>query len=154
MARLQAAGQFPPKGRDQAIQQVAREAYRAGLNPATIFLSSFPKLADAFPRSHAVVRCTITALAAERYRRWHGDWPPSLDALTPDLVAAVPTDPFSGDPLLYRRLPDGVVIYSVSTDGVDNGGNVDAENPTLPGADLGVRLWDAAKRRQPPAPAH
>jgi hypothetical protein len=151
MAKLRAAGELPPRARDQAMQQIVREARAAGPNPVTLFMPAFAKLADAFARCHAVLRCTAVALAAERYRRLHGDWPKSLDQLAPDLLDTVPTDPFTGDPLLYQRLLDGVVIYSTSSDGVDNGGTVDAENPASPGADVGVRLWDVAKRRQPPA---
>jgi hypothetical protein len=96
-----------------------------------------------------LLRSEIAALAAERYRRLHGNWPQSLTQLTPDLVAVVPTDPFNGDPLLYRRLPNGVVIYSVGKDGEDNGGNVDSGKTNDPGTDIGFRLWDVAKRRQP-----
>ena len=152
MDKLQAAADAPPRVRGRAMQQVGREVRQAGVNMATLFLPGLLKMDDAFSRCHAVARCYATALAAERYRRRHGDWPDSLDQLTPDLIAAVPSDPFTGDALLYRRLADGVVIYSVSTDGVDDGGAVDAVNPTLPGADLGIRLWDPAKRRQPPEP--
>ena len=46
---------------------------------------------------------------------------------------------------------DGVDLVetdaSVGPDGVDNGGNLSG------GADIGLRLWDAGRRRQPPAPA-
>jgi hypothetical protein len=30
---------------------------------------------------------------------------------------------------------------------------MDRQNPTPPGTDLGYRLWDVAKRRQPPVPS-
>jgi hypothetical protein len=149
-ARVQAASELPPKLRRPEMQQIEREMRQAWGNPVTLLMAAFLKLDDAFSRSHAILRCQAAACAAERYRRLHGDWPESLDQLTPDLIAEVPIDPFTGDSLLYHRLPDGVVIYSVSSDGVDNGGVVDEVNPTLPGADLGVRLWDVAKRRQPP----
>jgi hypothetical protein len=35
------------------------------------------------------------------------------------------TDPFTGQPLLMKRLPDGWVIYSVGKDLNDDGGQVD-----------------------------
>jgi hypothetical protein len=35
---------------------------------------------------------------------------------------------------------------------MDNGGHLDRQQPTAPGSDLGFRLWDVGKRRQPPAP--
>ena len=42
-----------------------------------------------------------TMLACRCYRLKHGVWPPSLDALVPEHLAAVPTDPFDGKPLRY-----------------------------------------------------
>jgi len=98
-----------------------------------------------------LLRCTVIALAAERYRQACKKWPDSLDKLCPRFLASVPLDPFDGEPLRYRRFEDGMVIYTTGYDGVDNGGNVD-RNPSDPqsDADIGVRLWDAAKRRQLP----
>ena len=152
--RMKAAAELPPTLRKSAMEQIARQARRhPDLCPVTLLFLGCPELNDAFSRAHAALRCTAAALAAERYRRVHGGWPESLDQLMPDFLAAVPIDPFTDDPLLYHKLPDGVVIYSVGQDGVDNGGVVDAKNPALPGADVGFRLWDVAKRRQPPQPA-
>jgi hypothetical protein len=101
---------------------------------------------------HTYLRCTIAALAAERYRQTHKIWPDSLESLCPQFLAAVPLDPFDGESLRYRRVEDGVIIYSVSSDGTDDDGNLDREHPNQPGVDIGVRLWDVAKRRQPPRP--
>ncbi len=151
-ARIEAASELPAKLRRPAMEQIERECRQAWGNPVTLLLGGFLKLEDAWLRGHAALRCQVAALAVERYRQLHSDWPESLEQLTPDFLAEVPTDPFADEPLLYHQLPDGVVIYSVSSDGVDNGGVVDAVNPTLPGADLGVRMWDPAKRRQPPKP--
>ena len=138
-----------PQQRQQLLDQVAKEVYK-GRNVLLLGFPALARISMSCTRIQAALRCQATGLAAERYHLLHGEWPASLEALTPDLLAAVPTDPFTGDSLLYHRLPDGVVIYSVSTDGVDNGGVVDADNPTLPGADLGVRLWDVSGRRQAP----
>jgi hypothetical protein len=112
----------------------------------------FPALdraAEAFRRKHAHVRCLAAALAAERYRRKHGDWPETLGRLTPDFLAEVPLDPYDGEPLRYRRLADGVVVYSVGRDEVDDGGTIDRVNAIRPGTDVGYRLWDVKHRRQP-----
>jgi hypothetical protein len=71
----------------------------------------------------ALRRTSIATLAAERYRRAHGgDAPVSLDALVPDYLAAVPQDPFSGQPLRYRRTADSYVVYSVDVNRIDDGG--------------------------------
>jgi len=150
--RMKSALELPPRLRKSAMEQIAREARSPGLIPVTLFFVGYPKLEDWFSRGHAALRCLAAAVAAERYRRLHGEWPQSLVQLTPDLLAAVPDDPFTGGPLLYRRLPDGVVIYSVGQDGEDNGGKVDGVKVSDPGTDIGIRLWDVAKRRQPPKP--
>jgi hypothetical protein len=109
------------------------------------------KVADADLSSHMDLRCGIAMLAAERYRRAHGHWPAALTDLVPAYLAKVPLDPFDGAPLRYRRLKDGVVIYSVGFDGQDDGGNL-SDHTRKPGTDRGVRLWDVAQRRQPPRP--
>src|SRR5262249_15700466 len=87
-----------------------------------------------------------------RYRREKKTWPDAIDKLCPQYLATVPIDPFDGQPLRYRPLEDGVMVYAVGDDGVDDGGNLDREHPNQPGVDIGYRLWDVAKRRQPPPP--
>jgi hypothetical protein len=109
---------------------------------------STSKVGDAVVRSKAGLRCALVAIALERYRRVHGRWPESLTALVPEYLPRVPIDPYDGAPLRFRRLTDRVVVYSVSLDRQDNGGNI-TDNPTIPGADLGFRLWDVNRRRQP-----
>jgi hypothetical protein len=54
--------------------------------------------------------------------------------------------------LRYRRLDDGVVVYSVGLDGKDKGDKLD-KDLRKDAMDLGFRLWDVPKRRQPPKPA-
>jgi hypothetical protein len=102
--------------------------------------------------NHALVRCALVALAAERYRRAQGDWPRAPANLVPGYLPAVPLDPFDGAPLRYRRTDDGVVVYSVGEDGRDDGG--DANPPPNGGwpPDVVFTLWDVARRRQPPKP--
>jgi ABC-type transport system involved in multi-copper enzyme maturation permease subunit len=101
----------------------------------------------------AELRCVVAMLAAERYRLARGNWPTSLNDLVPAFLREVPTDPFDGKPLRLRRLADGVVIYSVGLDGIDNGGKIDWDLSRLPlpssiGFDVGVRLWDVSRRRE------
>jgi hypothetical protein len=103
----------------------------------------------AMRRKTALIRCLLALVAAERYRLSHGRWPDGLAALKPELLAQVPNDPYDGAPLRYRKLADGVVVYSISEDGTDDGGNLNRNRPTDKGVDVGYRLWDAARRRQP-----
>ncbi len=117
---------------------------------ARLLLVAAPKLVRAFQKHQAHLRCAVAAVAAERYRRAHGGWPNSLADLTPALLPEVPSDPFDGAPLRYRRRDDGAVIYTVGPDGQDDNGTLDDKNPDRAGADLGLRLWDVAHRRRTP----
>jgi hypothetical protein len=122
------------------------------LAPARNSVSELIVLEEQFCAHQARLRCLIAALAAERYRRAHGGWPESLDQLTPEWLAAVPPDPFTGRPLLSARLADGLVIYSVGHDGKDDGGRLAANWASNQDGDLGFRLWDVPHRRQPARP--
>jgi hypothetical protein len=65
----------------------------------------------------------VTVLAIERFRLAHaGKIPAGLPELVPDFLPAVPRDLFDGQPLRFKTLPRGYVIYSVGADGVDDGG--------------------------------
>lgn len=70
-----------------------------------------------------VVRSALATLALEGDRRGHnGLLPGQLSDIVPSGLSAVPVDPFSGRGLIYKRLPQGYVVYSVGPDRVDNGG--------------------------------
>jgi len=67
---------------------------------------------------------TLAAIALKRFQLRHGNLPSNLEALVPDLLAAVSYDYMSAKPLGYRSGSDGsYVIYSVGEDGQDDGGD-------------------------------
>ncbi len=69
-------------------------------------------------------RVAITAIALQRYRQKHGQFPPGLDGLVPEFLASVTRDCMNAQPLRYRRQDKGsFVLYSVGADGRDNGGD-------------------------------
>jgi hypothetical protein len=118
----------------------------------SLLLPAIFKVSEAHRRKLAFVRCIQATLAVERYSRDKGTWPASLEKLKPDFLGVVPLDPFDGKPLRYRRVADGVIVYSVGPDGIDNGGNLRNDRARDPGVDIGYRLWDVKYRRQPPKP--
>ncbi|HMQ14472.1 MAG TPA: hypothetical protein PKC49_00725 [Phycisphaerae bacterium] len=61
-------------------------------------------------------------IALHQHRAQHGDWPATLDALTPALLISLPKDPFTGRSLRYVRTEAGFVLYSVGEDQADGGG--------------------------------
>ena len=118
-----------------------------------LLLPALDKTLTACIRHEANMRVAATAVACERHRRQTGRWPVTLADLTPALLPAMPTDPFDGQPLRYKRTEDGVVVYSVGEDKADDGGKplTRGEKGTNVG-DVVFRLYDPAARRQPPAP--
>jgi hypothetical protein len=149
--RLLEAAELPWPQRRTAVEALAVERDDSA-ELAWEILWRVPQLAGFFQTAQAHGRCAVVAVAVERHRLRRGSWPDSLAALVPDLLPAVPIDPFNGQPLYYRRTANGVVIYSVGTNGADDGGKLFEVHALSSGADLGVRLWDVPHRRQSPAP--
>jgi hypothetical protein len=104
-------------------------------------------------RDRAKLSCILAALAAERFRLANKRWPKDLQELCPTYLEEVPVDPFDGMPLKLAQRDDGIVIYSVDKDAIDDGGDIhkqsfDDDNPK----DLGIRLWNPDHRYLPPEP--
>ena len=75
-------------------------------------------------RRLAGTRTFRTALALERFRLDSGGaLPASLGELVPKHLAAVPADPFTGQPLIYIRNGKGYVVYSVGENALDDRGD-------------------------------
>ena len=60
------------------------------------------------------------AVAIERFRLAGGALPEAASDLVPTYLDAVPEDPFDGQPLRYKRIDEGYVVYSVWYDHTDN----------------------------------
>lgn len=97
-------------------------------------------------RITARLECARVALTAERFRLHDGRLPESIEELIPDYLEAVPTDPFSGEPMRFAVTDEGIVIYSVYEDGEDDGG-IAVRQETRPNyLDIGFRLLKADRR--------
>ena len=71
-------------------------------------------------RCSAEVSASRAALAVERYRLKEGEYPERLSDIVPKFIEQIPKDPFDGNDLRYKKLPDGFVVYSIGADGIDN----------------------------------
>jgi hypothetical protein len=97
------------------------------------------------------LRSTMAAIASERYRMARGNWPQSLDVLVQEkYLAEAPLDPVDGKPLRFRVTNDGIVIYSIGLNGIDEQGNMRRHGFIGASDDMGFRLWDERFRGQPP----
>ncbi|MGD0206197.1 MAG: hypothetical protein ABSC89_01095 [Verrucomicrobiota bacterium] len=90
-----------------------------------LMLSGLGNGAKKFAYAQSSVNLARTAIALERYRLAHGEYPESLDALAPQFITKLPHDIINGQPLHYRRTSDGqFVLYSVGWNEIDDGGVV------------------------------
>ncbi|MCX6928796.1 MAG: hypothetical protein NT154_37125, partial [Verrucomicrobia bacterium] len=76
--------------------------------------------AGKFARAQSIVDLARIACTLERCRLANGQFPDSLDALTPKFIAKLPHDVINGQPLNYRLTSDGqYVLYSVGWNQTD-----------------------------------
>lgn len=88
-----------------------------------LLMPALQKADEKESKLEALRRCALTALAIERYRHTHnGALPSNLNALG----TAVLEDPFTAQPLRFKPIGQGYVIYSVGPDRQDNDARLDA----------------------------
>jgi hypothetical protein len=93
---------------------------------------------DTGMRSRAHFDVVRAGYAAYLYRFREGSHPDSVDLLTP-ILNEFPIDRFTGEPLKLRVVDDGIVIYSVGTNRIDDGGVPIEENHRKD--DLRIRVF-------------
>ena len=91
-------------------------------------------------RITAHLRSAKAILAAERFRLDTGRLPKSLEELVPTYLDTLPVDPFTATPLRFAVTEEGIVIYSIGENLIDDGGLVarQARRPRF--LDNGIRL--------------
>lgn len=113
-----------------------------------VVLTAIPAFETAVYDAHeskAHTDATLTAIALHAHRHRIGRWPESLAELTPDLLPAVPEDPFDpGQPIKYRLIDGTPHLYFVGADGVDN-------HAARPPAD-NLRAVESLRHRYDPNP--
>jgi hypothetical protein len=81
-----------------------------------------------------------TALAVERYRVTAGKPPAALAELRPNYLASIPKDPFDEQPIRYKTLERGYVVWSIGADGVDDDGAERADRSATNKYDAGIMI--------------
>ncbi len=80
--------------------------------------------------TRAKMQVSRVALEVERWRLAHGGRAPdSLAELVPEYAPSVPIDPFDNNPLRYKKLARGFLVYSIGADFTNDGGK---EKPAHP----------------------
>jgi hypothetical protein len=81
------------------------------------------KAALAVARNQTTINEAQIVCALERYHLVHGEYPETLAGLMPQFIETIPHDLISGQPLHYRRTPDGqFLLYSIGWNETDDGG--------------------------------
>jgi hypothetical protein len=85
-----------------------------------------PGYARAYELAHrrrALRDALPVVIATKRYQLERGELPDALDQLVLEgYLAALPTDPYGGEPYVYRRVDDRFWLYSLGADFDDDGG--------------------------------
>ncbi len=109
--------------REEAAQPFPRRRYRSyprGWFPYRL-QNGMPT--DEMPElNRARLELLRLQLALHEYRLRRGRYPADLAALAPEILAVLPTDPFTGDPYRYRRRGGVYLLYSVGPNGLDENG--------------------------------
>lgn len=96
---------------------------------------------EKFVYAQECVDLTRVAIALERYRLAHGQYPSTLDALAPQFLAKVPHDIIGGGNLKYRITGQNFILYSIGWNGIDDGGLRNPMKDTQPVWTRGDWVW-------------
>jgi hypothetical protein len=94
---------------------------RTPYNVFTSVTAPFSMQRFAFAQSFLDMARVVCGL--EHYHLAHGEYPATLDPLSPQFIERIPHDLINEQPLHYRRMDDGqFLLYSVGWNGSDDGG--------------------------------
>ena len=80
-------------------------------------------------RSKADSFATVTIIALLQYEQDKGELPDSLEELKEaGLLSEIPVDPWSDEPLIYKKIAGDFTLYSVGENFVDDGGVIGVDN--------------------------
>jgi hypothetical protein len=129
-ALTEAAG-MPYQESQRAFDELHSELEDSALeyrNPLLgMLLPSFGRAAHLATRSDTNRRATLVIANLKAYHQRYGNYPDSLDVLGDDEMVI---DPFTDEYFVYRRDGDDFVLYSLSSNGVDDGGIHDRRGQT------------------------
>ena len=123
----------------EPLDAIVGNAVKSGKKPSKL-TSSSAVLVRLTTQTLTVVRCTILAIAIERYRRSHGELPGSLDEVFPTYINSIPLDPFTGKKLLYSHDEETYAVYSTGVNRQDDGGSIKPKADKKRPQDWGLRI--------------
>ncbi|MCD4832041.1 MAG: hypothetical protein K8R02_09625 [Anaerohalosphaeraceae bacterium] len=117
---------------DEKLRQIADGNYFMN-----VLIPAMQKVTELSFRYKADVEATYTVLALLVYKADKGSYPESLSVLKEaGCINSVPIDPYSDEPLVYRRTDEGFTLYSFGSDFDDDGGKVGVDKKGKP------KMWN------------
>lgn len=111
------------------------------LLPTGRFMGDKYVFTEKFVYAQECLDLTRVAIALERYRLTHGQYPDSLAALAPQFLATVPHDIIGGGNLKYHSTNQNFILYSIGWNGIDDGGIRSPMKDGLPDSTVGDWVW-------------
>lgn len=109
-----------------------------------LFYALFPLGVNKMLQNRCRADCDLAAtqiiVACRQYQQERHNLPDHLEALVPAYLAAIPTDPFDGQPFRYNAAQK--IIYSVGQDLQDSGGSTQVPEGTI-ATQPSARRWEA-----------
>jgi len=99
-----------------------------------MFMTGHHVLASAYTlaaEAEAHRRAAQIVAAMHAYKKARKDWPKDLAVLGKRINRKVLRDPYGSDEFVYQVTDDGPILYSVGTNGKDDGGTADTANGDL-----------------------
>ena len=98
---------------------------------STMSIMIFMSVSTRFVRMQVALQAsllqTVIAVELEAHRQAVGDYPTHLTDINLAYLEELPSDPCSGQPFHYEKRDDGYLLYSVGSNGKDDGGKHDRD---------------------------
>ena len=105
------------------------------------------KVPRSFAHAQTMVDLARVACALEKCRLAQGNYPATLESLTPGYIERLPHDIINGQPLTYRLTGRGqFLLYSVGWNGLDDAGETADDSDRTKTLESGDWVW-----KYPPA---
>jgi hypothetical protein len=93
-----------------------------------LFLPALNTAIEREDRANTLLDLERLAAAIAVYRAEHGSYPEKLENLVPGQIAKLPLDLYNNKPFIYKRTPDGYLLFSAGNNGKDEGGSNENEH--------------------------
>lgn len=113
----------------QTLAQIGKKIETGGQKypMTTMIWPALLRVLSSLQRYETESRCFFIYLLARQYYKKHGYFPKTLDEL-PQAESAYFSDPFTGEPLQYKKEANSLLIYGVGSNEIDNQGDLDKKN--------------------------